>query len=49
MVKSEELGLYLLDGCRLYDDEEITDEEIVGENVIFLDEKEPPKDIESGE
>ena len=32
------IGLYLPDGIRLYDDEEVTDNEIMGEKLLFMDE-----------
>ena len=38
MVKTQGIGLYLPDGSRLYDDEEVTDYEIVGEKLLFMDE-----------
>ena len=41
MVKTQEMGLYLPDGSRLYDDEEVTDNEIVGEKLLFIDENPP--------
>ena len=41
MVKTQGMGLYLPDGSRLYDDEEVIDNEIVGEKVPFMDENPP--------
>ena len=41
MVKTQGMGLYLPDGSRLYDDEEVTDNEIVGEKLLFMDENPP--------
>ena len=41
MVKTQGMGLYLTDGSRLYDDEEVTDNEIVGEKLLFMDENPP--------
>ena len=37
MVKTQGMGLFLPDGSRLYDDEEVTDNEIVGEKLLFMD------------
>ena len=37
MEKTEGLGLYLPDGSRLYDDEEVTGGEIVSEKLLFMD------------
>ena len=37
MEKTEGLGLYLPNGSRLYEDEEVTDGEIVGEKLLFID------------
>ena len=42
VVKTKNMGLYLPDGCRLFDDEEVTDKEIVGEKLLFMDENPPP-------
>ena len=36
------MGLYLPDRCKLFDDEEVTDNEIVGEKMLFMDENPPP-------
>ena len=41
MVKTEGIGLYLPNGSRLYDDDEVTDNEIVGEKLLFMDENQP--------
>ena len=38
MVKTQGMGLFLPDGSRLYDDEEVKDNEIVGEKLLFMDE-----------
>ena len=35
MVKTKDMGLYLPDGCHLFDDEEVTGKEIVGENCYL--------------
>ena len=32
LEKTKDMGLYLPDRCKLFDDEEVTDKEIVGEN-----------------
>ena len=37
MVKTQGMGLFLPDGSRLYDDEEVTDNDIVGEKLLFMD------------
>ena len=34
----KDMGLYLPDGRKLFDDEEVTDNEIVGEKLLFMDE-----------
>ena len=41
MVKTQGMGLFLPDGSRLYDDEEVKDNEIVGEKLLFMDENPP--------
>ena len=41
MVKTQEMGLFLPDGSRLYDDEEVKDNDIVGEKLLFMDENPP--------
>ena len=41
MVRTQGMGLYLPDGSRLYDYEEVTDNEIVGEKLLFMDENPP--------
>ena len=40
--KTKDKGLYLPDRCKLFDDEEVTDKEIVGEKMLFMDENPPP-------
>ena len=40
--KTKDMGLYLPDGCKLFDDEEVTDNEIVGKKMLFMDENPPP-------
>lgn len=48
LEKSDDMGLFLPDGCRLYDDEEVQDVEIVGEKVLYLGEEAPTcKSVES--
>ena len=42
LERTKEMGLYLPDGCKLFDDEEVTDNEIVGEKMLFMDENPPP-------
>ena len=42
------MGLYLPDGCQLFDDEEVTDKEIVGEKMLFMDENPPQLNICAG-
>ena len=39
--KTKDMDLYLPDGCQLFDDEEVTDKEIVGEKMLFMDENPP--------
>ena len=41
VVKTQDMGLYLPDGCLLFDDEEVTDKELVGEKLLFMDENPP--------
>ena len=41
MVKTQGMGLFLPDGSRLCDDEEVKDNEIVGEKLLFMDENPP--------
>ena len=33
--KTKDMGLYLPDGCKLFDDEEVTDNEIVGKKCYL--------------
>ena len=42
------MGLYLPDGCKLFDDEEVADKEIVGEKMLFMDENPPPLNTFAG-
>ena len=42
LEKTKDMGLYLPDGCKLFDDEEVTDKEIVGKKMLFMDENPPP-------
>ena len=46
--KSEGLGLYLPNGSRLYEDEEVTDGEIVGEKLLFMDVNPPSLTFHAG-
>ena len=48
MVKTQGMGLYLPDGSRLYYDEEVTDNEIVGEKLLFMDENPPTLNYAQG-
>ena len=41
LIQTEEMGVYLPDGCKLYDDDEVVDEEIVGNKMLFLGENPP--------
>ena len=41
MVKTDALGIYMEDGCKIFEDDEIKDGNIVGEKLLFLDEKSP--------
>ena len=41
VVKTKDMGLYLPAGCQLFDDEEVTDKEIFGEKLLFMDENPP--------
>ena len=40
--RSKDMGLYLPDRCKLFDDEEVTDKETVGEKMLFMDGNPPP-------
>ena len=48
MEKTEGLGLYLPNGSRLYEDEEVTDGEIVGEKLLFMDVNPPSLTFHAG-
>ena len=48
MVKTQGMGLYLPDGSMLYDDEEVTDNEIVGEKLLFMDKNPPTLNYDQG-
>ena len=39
--KTKDMGLYLPDRCQLFDDEEVTDKEIFGKKMLFMDENLP--------
>ena len=48
MEKTEGLCLYLLNGSKLYEDEEVTDGKIVGENLLFMDVSHPSLTFPAG-
>jgi hypothetical protein len=45
LTKTDKIGVFLSDGCQLFDDEEIIDGEIVHEKTLFLGEEAPKETL----